>query len=308
MIICLGTTPTVQRTMTFDQVEIDSVNRAAQVHEFASGKSINAARVAHALGEPVLATGFLGGDSGKFIRADLDRAGIAHDFVEVTASTRLCVTVIDESRYTATELIEESKPPPSDSYARLLEKLASLLPRATALVLSGTLPPGAPQRLYADCVTLAGTSVPVILDARGAPLQEALERHPFLVKPNRSELSQTLDADVTDDDACRGAMRQMIAWGAQWVVVTAGNAPTLITDGQRFWRIETPQVQTVNAIGSGDAFAAGLAVGLTRGQDVPNACALGVACAAANAMTAHAGHVNGTDVSELIGRVRVQPA
>ena len=40
-------------------------------------------------------------------RGDLDRAGIAHDFLEVTPATRLCVTLVDEEAGTATELIEE---------------------------------------------------------------------------------------------------------------------------------------------------------------------------------------------------------
>lgn len=305
MIICLGTTPTLQRTMTFDRVEIDSVNRATQVHEFASGKSINAARVVHALGEPVLATGFLGGDSGKAIRADLDRAQIPHEFLEVEPPARMCITVIDESTGTATELIEESKPVERQRYQRLLERLASFLPSAKVLILSGTLPPGAAQRFCADCITLAG-STPVILDARGEPLDEALQRHPFLVKINRAELAHTLDADVSDDDAVRGAMRQMIARGARWIVVTAGKQPTLITNGDSFWKIETPSVRTINAIGSGDAFAAGVAVALTRGQSVPDSSTLGVACGAANAMTAHAGHVNPIDVEELSARIRVE--
>src|SRR5580765_2845376 len=110
MIICLGTTPTVQRTMTFERLTLDSVNRASHVHEYASGKSVNAARVLHTLGDDVLATGFLGGERAAFFRSDLDRSAIAHDFVTVDAPTRLCTTVIDRSGGTATELIEESHP------------------------------------------------------------------------------------------------------------------------------------------------------------------------------------------------------
>src|SRR6185436_7595676 len=107
MILCLGTTPTVQRTMSFARLTVDDVNRAKSVRQFASGKSVNAARVLKALGEPCVATGLLGGDSGKFMREDLDRVGIAHDFVDTSpTATRLCLTLLDESNHTATELIE----------------------------------------------------------------------------------------------------------------------------------------------------------------------------------------------------------
>src|SRR3954468_17447969 len=107
MIVCLGTTPALQRTMTFDRLRLDAVNRARSVREYASGKSINAARVVTTLGRPVVATGFLGGDSADACRRDLDAAGIAHDFASVAPRTRMCVTVVDGGAGTATELIEE---------------------------------------------------------------------------------------------------------------------------------------------------------------------------------------------------------
>src|SRR6266511_1746626 len=109
MILCIGTTPVMQLTFVFPRLQLDHVNRATEVHDTASGKSINVARVIHTLGEESFATGFLGGDTGKFIRDDLAACGIANDFVSVTPTTRTCVTVIDQSTGQATELVEESK-------------------------------------------------------------------------------------------------------------------------------------------------------------------------------------------------------
>jgi len=83
MILCLGTTPTVQRTMTFARLTIDTVNRAREVVEYASGKSPNVARILHMLGQPVLEMGFLGGGRGEFFRQDFAKAGIPCDFVTV---------------------------------------------------------------------------------------------------------------------------------------------------------------------------------------------------------------------------------
>src|SRR5690348_4688636 len=108
MILCLGTTPAAQRTMIFERFAVDAVNRAAHTHDYASGKSINVARVLHTLGRDAVATGFVGGDRGEFLRRDLDQSGIRHDFVTVAAPTRQCITIIDKSAGTATELVEES--------------------------------------------------------------------------------------------------------------------------------------------------------------------------------------------------------
>ncbi len=142
MIICLGTTPAVQKTMTFNRVAIDAVNRAQSVQQYASGKSINAARVLHTLRQEVVATGFVGGDTGKFIAADLERVGLRHDFVSVDIDTRMCITVVDRGAGSATELIEESPAVAAEAYDALLRKVRGLIFGAKVIVLSGTLPPG----------------------------------------------------------------------------------------------------------------------------------------------------------------------
>lgn len=307
MILCLGTTPTVQRTMTFRRVVIDEVNRAIGVAQYASGKSINAARVLHEMGKEVLATGFLGGDTGKFMRSDLDRAGLAHDFLEVTPATRQCVTVVDEKTGTATELVEEAASVEPRAYVKLLREMDANLWRAKAIVLSGSLPSEAPADFYAQCVRRANDeNVPVILDARGEPLMEALACNPFIVKPNREELAQTVGWTIDSEDALRAAMQKMVELGAQWVAVTLGKEGAMVSDGRDCWRIDSPLVKAVSAVGSGDSFAGGLAEGIAQREDVPHACALACACGAANAMTPLAGHINLADVKTLLARVRVE--
>jgi tagatose 6-phosphate kinase len=100
-------------------------------------------------------------------------------------------------------------------------------------------------------------------------------------------------------------MREVVSLGAEWAAVTHGVDDTFISDGSRFWRIATPKVEAVNPIGSGDSFAAGLAAGLRRGQEVPEACRLAVACASANAMTENAGEVRVEDVERLLRGIEV---
>ena len=309
MILCLGTTPADQRTMTFASLQLDAVNRAASVTRTASGKSINAARVARTLGADVLATGFLGGDAARFMRRDLDAAGIRHDFVDVTPPTRACITVVDESAGTATELIEESKQVEPEAWDRLVDRLDAHLRTAGVLVLSGTLTPGAPQDFYGRCVARAALhGVRTIVDASGEPLKQALAAKPFIVKPNRAELGRTLGMDTSTDAGLRDAMRHVLSWGVQWVVVTMGRDGAIASDDNAFWHVGTPQVQVVNPIGSGDSFAAGLAVALTCGPPMPEALVVGAACGVANAMTRVAGHVEPNDVATIMNDLDVEPA
>src|SRR5438094_4134919 len=119
MILCIGPTPATQRVMIFRKLVLDAVNRAATTLDGAAGKSVNVAKVLKSLGEQPLATGFLGGDRGADLRALLQAREIEIDFVEVNARTRQCITVIDESSTTQTELVEESQPVPEADYDAL---------------------------------------------------------------------------------------------------------------------------------------------------------------------------------------------
>ncbi|MGE5611693.1 MAG: 1-phosphofructokinase family hexose kinase, partial [Bacillota bacterium] len=193
MILCLGTTPAVQRTMIFKQLTLSNVNRAIEVLETPAGKSINVARILTVLGERALAIGFWGGDRGEQLRRDLDTAGVPHDFVTVKANTRMCITVIDQGGDVHTELVEEAKPVEQEAWDALLAKLPGLIKKSRMVTMSGTLVPGAPQDLYAQCTRMAAKAgIPAIVDAQGAALMTALPAGPTLVKPNRAELAKTL--------------------------------------------------------------------------------------------------------------------
>lgn len=307
MILCLGTTPAVQRVMIFRRLMLDAVNRAHTTLDGAAGKSINVAKVLRALGERPVATGFLGGDRGEFLRRLLDERGIAHEFVTVAPRTRQCVTVIDESAGTHTELVEESQPVDARDFEVLDAILERRVPGSHAMVMSGTITPGGPVDLYQRTTQAAHAagSLPIV-DAQGAPLLAALSAKPGLVKPNRVELAATVGRELGDDTAVRGAMHEVADRGAARVVVTAGREPTLAFDGRRFWRISAPRIRARNPIGSGDSFTAALVWRLLAGDDLGEACRWGAAAGTANALIWMAGEVERADVERLVREVRVE--
>jgi tagatose 6-phosphate kinase len=307
MIVCLGTTPVLQRSMVFDRVTPDGVNRATAVYDYASGKAPNVARVLHTLGEPVVAAGFAGGERGGAFLRDLEAAGILHRFVDVAAPTRQCVTVINRSARTATELVEESAPVAPGDWGRLYAVVEELVSEASGLVLSGSLPPGSPQDFYLSCLyRLQGRGIPVVLDARGEPLRLALGHGHFVAKLNREELGATVGQEPASDGDVLAAIRKTLPAGGA-MVITLGASGAIAADARGAWRVRVPRVDTRSAVGSGDAFSAGLIAGLVRRQPLSDACAWGAACGAANAMTDLAGHLSRDDVERIRPRVRVEP-
>ncbi len=308
MILCIGTTPAAQRVMVFHRLTLDAVNRAVQTLDGAAGKSVNVAKVLQALGEHPVATGFLGGDRGDSLRSQLEARGIELDFVTVTTRTRQCITLLDRSAGTQTELVEESQPVAAADYEALMAVIQRRVKTCRAVVMSGTITPGGPADLYFRCAQLAHEAGAIsLVDAQGAALQQALRARPGVVKPNRAELAATIGRDLNDEAAVMSAMRELCERGAQRVVVTAAKDPALAFDGRSFWRIQAPRIDAVNPIGSGDAFAAGLVWRLLRGDDLGEACRWATATGAANALTLMAGEVEHNEVTRLAAEARVDP-
>jgi len=307
MILCIGATPAAQRVMLFSRLVPDSVNRANTTLDGAAGKSVNVAKVLNTLGETVVATGFFGGDRGENLRRILLARGIELEVVPVPAVTRQCITVIDQSAGTITELVEESRPVEPSHYEQLLGIVQRRVAEARAVVMSGSLTPGGPVDFYRRCTELASAAGAIsVLDAQGPPLVQALSAGPGLVKPNRAELAATIGHDLADHTAVAAAARELCDRGAQRVVVTAGKAPALAFDGAKSWRIHSPLVTVVNPIGSGDAFTAALAWRLVQGDDLGQACRWAAAAGAANTLSAMPGELEAATVERLQREVTLQ--
>lgn len=312
MILCVGGTPAMQRTLRFPSLEVGGVNRACEVRVTASGKVVNAARVATALGGQALVATFLGGDAGRFVARELDAEGVAHDAVwtEDDAPTRTCITLLPDGG-DVTELVEEAPPVSARDFAALEAAVADRLPEASALCLIGSLPPGVPDDAYARFAGAArDAGVPALVDAQGGLLRASLAARPFVVKPNLQEASAALELDPGEDPEADAlvAVDALVGSGAQWALVSMGASGSVLggVEGGR-WLVEPPRVRARNPIGSGDSLAAGLLLSVARGASVPNAAVYGTACAVANALTVTSGVVDPDDVVALLPRVRLAP-
>ena len=307
MMLCVGPTPAIQRVMVFPKLTVDAVNRATQTIEGIAGKSVNVAKVLRSLGEPVLATGFAGGERGNQLLAALTSKKVDAEFVMVRTETRQCTTVIDKEAGAITELVEESQEVPTSAYEELKAVIARRIKGCPALIMSGTVTPGGPKDFYLWCTKIAkAAGALTVVDAQGPALVEALKANPGLIKPNRSELAATVGRELRDEAAVLSAIQELHARGAGHVVITAGKQPTVASDGEHAWRIKSPHITPVNPIGSGDSFTAALVSRLVRGDNLGEACRWAAAAGAANALTLMAGEVNAEDVQRLVSEVRVE--
>ena len=205
----LTVTPNIALDITYrvDQLTPGSSHRVRRVEERAGGKGVNVAGVLRALGHDTVVLGFVGGATAGAVTSDLARGGLAHELIAVEGPTRRSIAVVDSSNGEATLFNEAGPRVPATSWDDLETRLAARLPRATALVVSGSLPPGSDDAACARLVRLAAAHrVTVLVDTVGPALLQAAAAGADIVKPNAGELLDTVG--VSDVAAAATELRR----------------------------------------------------------------------------------------------------
>ncbi|MCZ7672489.1 MAG: PfkB family carbohydrate kinase [Chloroflexi bacterium] len=122
---------------------VGAIHRPETVQSVAGGKGCNVAR-ACTLGEKPMVTGWVGGTAGQFIERELEKEGIATDFVYTDFESRTCTSILDSHNQTMTEIYEKGEPVPPEKVAEMLVHFREKVNGATAVSLSGSIPPGVP--------------------------------------------------------------------------------------------------------------------------------------------------------------------
>ena len=308
-VLCVGLTPAVQEVREFAALEMGGVNRSFTVTHSSAGKGTNVAHVLKTLGHDPVLTGFIGGATGAQYAGFVRALGIRTDFVTTAARTRVCVTLIERDTGRITELVEEASLPTPAEWRAFHRKFAARLKRTSLLTLTGALMPGAPAKLYAQLTHAAQKfAVPVLIDSQKAPLLAALAHRPLLAKLNVHELENTLATQLPRPNAIIAGARDLVARGAQHVLVTHGEHGAWLVAANRAIHFASPRVPVCNPIGSGDAVTAGIAFALLQSEPMTEAIRLGIACGAANVMTPTPGTVKVKDVTRLRRQVTSRPA
>lgn len=298
----------VDKTYRVEGFCLDRVFRVESGRIVAGGKGINVARVLHTLGVPVVATGFLGGHNGAFILDSLKHEGIRGDFVWTQGESRVCLAVIDPIGGTQTELNEIGPHIHPSEVADLECKLADLLPRFAFVTLCGSAPPGVPADFYARVIRLAhahGTQV--VLDSSGELLKQGVASVPWMVKPNRVELSHVFGREPRDEHEAVEMAHRLREKGIAVVVTTLGKQGALLVSEEGAWLARPPEVEFVSAVGSGDSMLAAMLYAVTIGMAPPDVLRWGVAAGAANAAVFGAGFCTREQIEVLLPKVEVTP-
>jgi 1-phosphofructokinase len=295
--------PVPQLTVTIEQ-EADAV----ELHVHPGGQGVWQARMITSLGVPVTLCACLGGEVGGVLGPLIAAEGV--ELRSVPRPTPSGWYVHDRRDGERVEIAQN----PGEPLARHeLDELYSLALaeglQAEISVLSGpadpsVVPPDVYRRLAAD---LASNGARVVADLSGEHLTAVLAGGVSFLKVSHEELVDAGRADDDGVDALIEAMRKLQTEGAQSLIVTRAEEPSLaLLDGDLV-EVALPRLEATDTRGAGDSMTAGVAAVLARGGDLTDAVRTGAAAGALNVTRHGLGSGRADAIAELVKRVRINP-
>ena len=284
MITVLSMSPAIDKRIELDNLHPGETNRALSCHTVGAGKGINVSLAAKALGMSVRCIGLLA-DKGAAITDLLQRNNVPYHFLPAPGTVRTNLKLYDRARDRTTEINEFSPPASPSLLQAALDMAVAAARESDYLVLTGSLPADCPSAFYRDVihrVHAEASHCRCVLDADGERLFEGLSAHPWLVKPNLSELTQLAAAPLPTENDILSAAKSLLMPRANMAVVSLGGQGALTLAADQVHFAKALPVVTRTTTGAGDAMVAGLLHGLSQALALPAVLRSGIAAATAH--------------------------
>lgn len=305
MIYTVTLNPALDKTVEIPSFTIDQVNRITAMRTDPGGKGINVSKVIEKLGGRSIATGILGGDTGKTILSALRDMGLETFFCFADGETRTNLKVVDKVGHTNTDINEPGVTVTKEVLDGLLGEVLGRLKKDDIVVLSGSLPKGAPKDTYQIWVkSCREAGAKTILDADGELLMEGLKASPYLIKPNNHELSRLMGTTLKTPKELEGAARKLMKEnGVEKVVVSMGGDGALYLTKDAAIYAEGLKVTVGSTVGAGDSVVGALAFAEESGMGLEETVRLSTATGAANVMCSGTQAAERQVIDQLIPKV-----
>lgn len=284
MIYTLTLNPSIDYIVHLDRFISGITNRTTSEEYYIGGKGINVSCILAELDRPSTALGFTAGFTGDAIEKGLADAGIVSDFIrlpEGNSRINIKIKADDES-----EINCQGPHITEEAFAKLLQKLEKITDGDT-IVLAGSIPKTVGNDAYERILNcIRDKDIRIIVDATGKLLLKCLPCKPFLIKPNRQELSEIFGTEVRTEDETEKYAKELMAQGARNVIVSLGGAgAVLYAEDGKTYHSGVVREKVISTVGSGDSMVAGFIAGYESTGDYGYALKLGTACGNATAFS-----------------------
>ena len=302
MVYTITFNPALDYITQVENFKIGEINRTKTETILPGGKGLNVSIVLKNLGIENTALGFIAGFTGEELIKKLEEKGVKTDFVKVEEGfTRINIKISSISGNKVEETALNGSGPQITS--KDIEELFKKLDKVTTedvVVLSGSVPKNISKDIYREiCKKLSEKKITFVVDSTQELLMSVLEYNPFLIKPNKEELEETLNCKISSKEDIVNAAKELKKLGAQNILVSLGkDGALLLTKDDNVLYSKAPKGEIVNTVGSGDSMVAGFLAGYYKTKDYEYALKTGVAAGSASAFSIELATKD--DVEELL--------
>ena len=306
MILTVTLNAAIDKRYVVEEYKPGKVNRVKECAYTPGGKGLNVSKPASIAGAEVVATGFVGGYSGKYIEAALQPFGIQSEFYHLEAESRSCINIWDEKNQQQTEFLEPGFTVSEEEFQAFLQEFRELVKRASVVTMSGSAPKGVPVDCYKRMVEICKEeSRKVILDTSGALLEKGITALPTMIKPNQDEIKMLTGKTCDSLEDIMEAATKLHKMGIEIVAVSLGGDGCVVACKEGIYRGIVPKIDAVNTVGCGDSMIAGFALGLAENASVEDTIRKASAISAASAMREETGIFRLEDMERILPQVQV---
>jgi 1-phosphofructokinase family hexose kinase len=283
LILTLTINPAIDRTITADKLVFEDRGYILDTTEVAGGRGINASQVIHSFGGKTVAVLTSGGATGHRLEKQLAKLGFPFEAVPVHEESRTNLTISDRHGLTI-KLNEVGAPLRVEELAEIRKRVEAKLPKASWLMICGSIQPGVPQHFYCEIIEMAkARGVKTLLDTDGEALHHALESQPTVITPNQHEAERLLGRALITRNQCLEAVDAMHAMGPESVILSLGSRGAVGACAEGVFEVLPPRVDVLCPIGSGDALGAAFVWSMEKKKSFAEALRWGVAAGTASA-------------------------
>lgn len=304
MIITITPNPSVDISYFMDELNLNQTNKCEKIVKTAGGKGINVSKVLKILETDILATGFLGGENGKYIEKELNKTMMSTNFVTINGDTRSSLSICHGNQITE---IRETGPFVDDkSKNELISILERNVSNADVICCSGSLPKGLDINFLKDLLEITKDKK-FVLDASGDNLRKIVletEIKPYAIKPNIDEIKDIFPkfSNMSYIEILKLEELKNIPI----VIISLGKDGCVAKFNDNFYRCDVPKINAINPVGSGDSSIAGLCYAIQNNYSDDQTLKLSMALGVLNALEEEVGYVNIKRLNETINMIKVE--
>ncbi len=308
MINTLTLNPAIDRILHLDRLERNVTNRVRSSSVSIGGKGTHVSVNLRLMGTVSRAFGLAHGRNGKKITDLLSASGVCVCFAySRSGESRDNYLLVEEETGDCTLIADRGPQPAPGQLRALFGLLEAKVADGDLLALSGDVSNFPNPGIYNDILDLlGGRRLKVFLDASGISLQRGVERKPFLIKPNRQELSSLTGCPAGSLREVVSAISRLDPYGIEVIAVSLGAEGSVVRAEDRLYKLTPPKIRARNTVGCGDCYLAGLLRGFELEEGIEQTLRYATAVSAAKAeFTASVGF-DPERIAQLLGSVDIR--